>query len=94
MVFPLDGFDSGPVGVKAVVLYVLQSRTMRGREYCSCRWADRNIPDANLTVGMHERTMGNSNMNNNSNSIDDDTEIIVRKECRFGVVGTLTPPIP
>ncbi|ADB10679.1 Uncharacterised protein [Bifidobacterium dentium] len=38
--------------------------------------------------------MGNSNMNNNSNSIDDDTEIIVRKECRFGVVGTLTPPIP
>ncbi len=67
MVFPLDGFDSGPVDVKAVVLYVLQSRTIRGWECCSCRWADRNIPDANLTVGMHERTMDNSNMNNNSN---------------------------
>lgn len=53
MVFPSDGFDSGPVGVKVVVLYVLRSRTMRGWECCSCRWADRNVPDANPTVGTH-----------------------------------------
>ena len=33
-------------------------------------------------------------MNSNSNGIDDDTEIIVRKGRRCRVVGTLTPPIP
>ena len=55
--------------------------------------ADEGFPTAfgdTGKSGTHERTMGNSNMNNDSNSIDDD-EIIVRKGRRFRVVGTLTP---
>ena len=55
--------------------------------------ADEGFPTAfgdTGKSGTHERTMDNSNMNNDSNSIDD-AEIIVRKGRRFRVVGTLTP---